>query len=420
MLPASPAGAQVEPDGKRRAASRSGFGRAALGCVGCAVVTVFGGGALLLFGYFVLWPRNAAAVAVPIAPATPAAEQVIGGKWSVPFQGKCEGVSCRDLDGDGVDEVALGLGKSALLLNHDGTLRRKLSRAGIGNRLAIAYSGGGPYLIGNGTWSDSVRAYSLTGKPLWSHKQSDAVDWAAPIDLQDPEGEAIAIGYNGDTGLHVLDVHGKVRTRIASGLGNVWCVVPLRVGKGKPDLIACTNAAGTGSIFDGTGKLQVEVGSGVFFGGLVAGDLDGDGADELVALGTDFQDGPLEALQAMFRPPSGGLVAAFNARGVLLWKYQSPLPAGDVGFSAGQATIGRFLPGGQQVAVVERDGSVTFLDGKGQVVARQRLGQKLAAAGCLHGYGPNQDALVLLTGTSCECYAAPAFPTGGTTAAPRR
>jgi hypothetical protein len=396
----------MAPDPDRRIRSRQGFGRVALGCLGCGIALLLGGGALLLFGYFVLRPKNQAAVERPvaIAVATPAGQRRLNPLWSVPLQGNNEGITCRDLDSDGADELVIGTDRGALIVKRDGTEWRRLRHTAEYTRFAVVRAAGGPLLVGMSSWSDDIRAYDMAGKQRWSYRTGDAVDWACALNLGDPAGEGVAIGYNGAGGLHVVDACGKVRTRIGGGLANAWCVAPVRVGAGKPDAIGCTDAEGMLRLYDSRGSLLQNLQPGGYCTGLLTTDLDGDGADELLGLGAEVQEGFLGELKSIFTPPERDLVAAFDARGTLQWRYYASLRSG---LQAGGATAGRFLDAGRQVVVGGIDGSLTFLDPQGNVMTREYVGQAVFAVACLQGYSPTRDALVVLTGRSCMAYAAP-------------
>ena len=85
--------------------------------------------------------------------------------------------------------------------------------------------------------------------------------WAA--DLNGDGLDEVIIGYNGGTGLHVLDSKGKLLWK-NTDLGNVWHVTAGNVdGDALPEVIS-TSAEGEVHIFDGTGKHLRDLDPGIY------------------------------------------------------------------------------------------------------------------------------------------------------------
>src|SRR5438046_2642147 len=62
--------------------------------------------------------------------------------------------------------------------------------------LALGRTLQGPLLIGFTEWGDAVEAYNRQGKRIWSYQAAgDSVDWATVVDIGDPKGDAVAVGY---------------------------------------------------------------------------------------------------------------------------------------------------------------------------------------------------------------------------------
>src|SRR5437773_2339844 len=92
----------------------------------------------------------------------------------------------------------------------------------------------------------------------WS---GDGLDFAAPVDIGLPEGDAVAVGYNGDGGIHLLNPNGTLRWK-ATGPWNAQSVAAARLAKAAPCSIVCTHAEGTILVYDATGKRVAEFGKG--------------------------------------------------------------------------------------------------------------------------------------------------------------
>ena len=72
-------------------------------------------------------------------------------------------------------------------------------------------------------WGKGVYACDHEGALLWSYPRGDGVDDVACKDLNGDGLDEVIIGYNGGTGLHVLDNRGKLLWKTTS-IGNVWHV----------------------------------------------------------------------------------------------------------------------------------------------------------------------------------------------------
>ena len=101
-------------------------------------------------------------------------------------------------------------------------------------------------------WGRTVKARSADGKLLWSYI-ADAVDDVCSADLNGDGLDEVIIGYNGQTGLHVLDSTGKLLWK-NTDVANVWHVAAEEiVGDARPAIVA-TSAVGKVHIFNAEGK----------------------------------------------------------------------------------------------------------------------------------------------------------------------
>src|SRR5207302_1653292 len=112
-------------------------------------------------------------------------------------------------------------------------------------------------------WGQDLEAWDLTGKRLWTYPRQDGIDdvWAA--DLDGDGVDEVIVGFNGNTGLHVLNAKGELLWKSA-GIGNVWHVCAGDVeGAGKPQVVT-TSAAGKVHLFSGSGEKTADLDAGFY------------------------------------------------------------------------------------------------------------------------------------------------------------
>lgn len=107
-------------------------------------------------------------------------------------------------------------------------------------------------------WRGPLRAYDTNGKHLWSYGEGQGIDDVWASDLDGDGAEEVIIGYNGFTGLHVLDATGKLLWE-SNSIGNVWHVCAGDVfHAGKPQVVA-TSAVGQVHIFEADGTSRKDL-----------------------------------------------------------------------------------------------------------------------------------------------------------------
>lgn len=118
-------------------------------------------------------------------------------------------------------------------------------------RLANLVGDAKPELLTFTGWSSPLTAYDRTGKELWTYPAGQGIDdvWAA--DLDGDGVDEVVIGFNGGTGLHVIDAQGQLAWKNTE-LGNVWHVT---AGKFGEDVrVISTSAAGQVHLFAADGQ----------------------------------------------------------------------------------------------------------------------------------------------------------------------
>jgi hypothetical protein len=141
-------------------------------------------------------------------------------------------------------------------------------------QLEVPFSGGSPWRLAHFSGVPGVvflnasgpvlTARDASGKTLWSYPEAgiqSAIDDAWPVDLDGDGSDEVVVGYNGGTGLHILNSQGKLIWK-STTIGNVWHVSGGDVrGNGKPQVVT-TSALGKVHIFsdDGTGRVDLDPG----------------------------------------------------------------------------------------------------------------------------------------------------------------
>jgi hypothetical protein len=112
-------------------------------------------------------------------------------------------------------------------------------------------------------WANELRAYDISGKHLWNYPRDTGIDDVWASDLNGDGSDEVIVGYNGGTGLHVLDGKGQLLWK-STDIGNVWHVCAGDVlGDGKSQVVT-TSAAGKVHVFGIDGKKSKDLDAGCY------------------------------------------------------------------------------------------------------------------------------------------------------------
>jgi hypothetical protein len=231
-----------------------------------------------------------------------------------------------------------------------------------------------------------VSAYDFAGKLLWSYPGAaglTGIDDAWAMDLDGDHIDEVIVGFNGGTGMHVLDRNGQLLWQSA-GIGNVWHVSAGDVvGNGKPQVVT-TSALGRVHVFSVDGKDRRDLDPGFYANMVRVGKLsEKDAAATILAAGS-IAAGSGNAL---------GLVA-LSADGRKKWTLQLESNGQSSAYSA-------FLARGKPwLAVGMQGGQVTVIDAEAGAVIASIDGQGLLPEVSWMGDSDNGSPLLIVSSGS--------------------
>jgi hypothetical protein len=321
------------------------------------------------------------------------------------------GLTCGDLHGDGSQQAIVGAHYGQLLLRGFAaappSVWRKASRtprivasdvvseAGVLNAAGklerviptglpvdaqqVARRRKGALIFGVASGPTRILAYDDTGRFAWRYAGSRSTAVACSVDIGDPAGDAIAVGYtNGD--LCLLSSKGIV-LRMWHGLGEVVCLAPARFTAAGTRSVLCLTTAGRLIVASRTGFTNIRVQVSPRATSLLCADLDGDGVDEIIVQG-----------------PSA--LRVYGADGSPRWSYRTG--------SSSAVTEGRF-GSDARLAVSEDRGVVAFLTADGKLLGKRRVSRYLRSLRTLAGGAKRADRVVALTVRGCVCFDVPSL-----------
>ncbi len=120
-------------------------------------------------------------------------------------------------------------------------------------RTANLIPGEATQLLSFSGWGPTVKALNTGGAALWTYELGQGVNDVWAYDLDGDGLSEVVIGYNGATGLHVLDHEGKPIWKNTQ-LGNVWNVSAGVVRANEPPVVVSTSAQGMVHVFSADGN----------------------------------------------------------------------------------------------------------------------------------------------------------------------
>lgn len=108
-------------------------------------------------------------------------------------------------------------------------------------------------LLSFSAWGPTVKALDTGGAALWAYELGQGVNDVWAYDVDDDGLSEVVIGYNGTTGLHVLDHTGELIWKNTQ-LGNVWHVSAGVIRADGPPVVVSTSAQGMVHVFSADGN----------------------------------------------------------------------------------------------------------------------------------------------------------------------
>lgn len=115
------------------------------------------------------------------------------------------------------------------------------------------------FVTASGLGGSTVQAWRSDGELLWTYSRENEPghDWSindiCAIDLNDDGKQELVVGFNGSTGLHIVNSDGKL-VRKDTTVGNVWHVTAGRLDPERAPEVVCTAADGKVHRFDNQGQ----------------------------------------------------------------------------------------------------------------------------------------------------------------------
>lgn len=253
-------------------------------------------------------------------------------------------------------------------------------------RIANVRGAAGKVLLAFRGWGHELRAYDLSGKQLWSYTATDAINdvWAG--DLNGDGSDEVIIGYNGYTGLHVLDSVGKLLWKATAQ--NVWHVCAGNVlGEGMAQVLT-TSAEWKVHVFDSSGKRIKDLDAGCVANMVRVGKLfEKDKAATIIVAG-----------YALDPNNPSDILTAISGQGDKKWAME--LPRGRSGIVSAQ-----LAPGKPWLAAGRLGGQVYVVDiEKGQIIASAQVQGKASEVGWVVGKEVGTPLLLLATGSKLTAF----------------
>jgi peroxiredoxin len=263
-------------------------------------------------------------------------------------------VTRGDWDGDGVEEVLVTGGEELRRVSWDGVTSGSQKWP---SRLPLVELGktqsGEPRILGYANWGKGVHVLDRTGKELWKYASKEGVNGAHWGDLDGDGADELVLGQNGDGGLQVLDITGKLQWQL-NQFGNVWnqAVVPAR--EDQPGRVLFTEAGGLVHVYDAKGQEVDQF------------ELDGNYCAAMTAAWM----GPTNGLQVIGEAGDDFIVAA-DASGTVAWRLEAD--ANSVSWREPQFTPGDLDGDGEREWVLREGNNLVVATPRGVRLATLEL-----------------------------------------------
>jgi Carboxypeptidase regulatory-like domain len=262
-------------------------------------------------------------------------------------------------------EIYAADGRSIATIDATGKTVRQFAGSGAILRRARLSASGDSAILSFGTWSPQVTAYSSSGQMLWSYPKSGeastGLDDVWPVDLNGDNVDEIGIGFNGGTGVRVVNAHGNLLWQ-STAIGNVWHVSGGKVRSDGTSSVVTTSARGQVHVFNADGKGPADLLPGFYA--------------NMVRVGRAASTETFDTILAAGTPssPTGGntvSVASLSGTGTLKWTVQLPSNVAPSVYSAtaseSKPWFALGLQGGQiYVLDIATGATIASVDGQGQ------------------------------------------------------
>lgn len=272
------------------------------------------------------------------------AGELLEGSADVFLPERTVGVAAVDVTGDGVDEAVAASRDGTVVAVDPRTSTRLWTVELEGTPTAVTGLDDGRLAVGSA--DGRVTALdAATGAVLWQHEGTGAV-----TDLEFVRGPGVLVAGDATGGLRLLARDGSLHAETSTDSGSVTAIAPADLdGNGRNEFAVAAGAAFYGFSISGERSWKHSVGIAASF--IAAGDLDGDGTDEVVGTSMDAQaramDGRTGA--ARWAVPNG---------------WPGPVAVADLeGDGRAEAIVTTPAPG-------DARGSVRTIDAGGTVLAR--------------------------------------------------
>ncbi len=118
------------------------------------------------------------------------------------------------------------------------------------------------------SWGTELKAFDAAGARLWTYSGGDGINDVWVADLNGDGLDEVIVGYNGSTGVHVLNHDGHLLWKNAK-LGNVWHVSAGDLRGTGAGAVLSTSGIGDVYVFDAEGHAQPEIQPGALYANMV-------------------------------------------------------------------------------------------------------------------------------------------------------